>query len=190
MRKVFVDIDNTLGNLTAHYLSWYNSFYNTDLSVDNKTLFTYDIPSTTGTDHEEETRRFIQIFNSPGFWLNEPLFPDAADALELLNNKYEVYLLTTPSWKSTYYFPERLKWIENKLPFMDYHRTIFCQNKGIFLSKSILIDDFHENLAKFRGKTIRSVWGYNEDCLSNRSFDPVDEWSLVPDMVKQVCQLF
>jgi len=201
MKKfLFIDVDNTLANLTKHYLTWYNNLFiyntldedpfNTDIleNFDAYDFIDYTIrnrKTKSVISYEEEKNRLIKIFNSEGFWESIPLLPNADKILYELDKEYETYLVTKPSFKSKYFFSGRLFWVENRLSDFDHEKLIFCKNKSLLRSDGILIDDFPDNLINWRGKTIKVKYKFNEKTKSNKEFFPY-EWEKVPDLIKEL----
>jgi 5'(3')-deoxyribonucleotidase len=189
LKLLFIDIDNTIGNLISHYLKEYNKQFNASFNITHPETFnTYSFPEYTkfeSSSYEEELEKMYKIFNTENFWKTIPLIDYADEVIKELNNIYDIYLLTSPSFKSPYFFNERLNWVEEKLPFFDYHKIIFCENKGMFKTRSILIDDMPKNLTAFRGKTIKINYRYNQQVLTNADFYTT-EWQRVPELLKQL----
>jgi len=188
-RKIFIDVDCTIANLLAHYVSWHNELFGTNISVDYKDIneprFIQLIAKMTGLPKEVEEQYHHTIFNSKDFWRTIPLFPNAATTIKLLNESHEIYLLTAPSFKSTYFFHDRLLWVAENLPFLEMKQVIFCENKALFLSDSILIDDYPINIQNWRGQTIRVNYVYNEQYKADREFAPY-EWEKVPGLIEEL----
>jgi 5'(3')-deoxyribonucleotidase len=189
MKTILIDIDNTIGNLIKHYLSFYNYLFQKSFNLECLDTFNnYDFPSYTNigdTTIEVETQKMHQIFNSKDFWGTIPMLPHATEVLNYLNVKYDIYLLTAPSFESTYFFSERIKWVKTNLPFFDYKKLIFCKNKNLFKSNFILIDDYPANLETFNGKTVKIKYKFNSHIKTNGEFFP-HEWEKVPHILKLI----
>jgi 5'(3')-deoxyribonucleotidase len=190
MKTLLIDIDNTIGNLIGHYLSTYNLKYNSCIDTNIEKFDKWGFPEFThsynkSSSFEEEKEKMINIFNSSGFWETLPLLPNSDKVLKFLNKKYDIYLVTSPSFESPFFFTERIKWVKNNLSFFDYKKLIFCKNKSLFKSNYILIDDYPENLLNFEGKTIKINYKFNEHVNSTENFNPYD-WKLVPNLLKKL----
>jgi 5'(3')-deoxyribonucleotidase len=192
---IFIDIDNTLGMLIKQYLTFYNNLFigyfeylETDVL---DTYDEYDFPTYTKEAHNSsfklEKDRMIQIFNTDKFWETMQVLPGATEVFKQLNSDYDCYLLTAPSFKSKKFFTERLTWVENNFPFFDYHKIIFCENKSLFRSNAILIDDYGKNLETWRGKTIKINYRYNNGVRSDRNVNPL-EWEKVPQLIRELSE--
>jgi 5'(3')-deoxyribonucleotidase len=189
LRTLLIDIDNTIGNLISHYLKYYNNLYNANFKISCldtfDTIYFPEYTSTLYSSPEEEKKKLIEIFNSKGFWESLPLLEKSDEVLKELNTSYNIYLLTSPSFNSTYFFTERIKWVKKNLPFFDYEKLIFCSNKNLFKSDYILIDDYPKNLKNFEGKTIKIKYPFNHETKTDGEFFP-SEWEKVPDILKLI----
>jgi 5'(3')-deoxyribonucleotidase len=199
--RIFIDIDNTMSNLIGHYITWYNNLfiYTTEKEkpLDNDILHiidNWDFPSYLNKNKnsaslEIEKSRLVKIFNSQGFWSTLPLFPNVEEIInELILRKYEIYFLTAPSFNSQYFFNERISWVKRNFPQFNYEKLIFCKPKHLLyneFNRSVLIEDFPENLLNWGGKTIKVNYSYNENIKSTKSFDPKN-WKIVPQLLEEL----
>jgi len=195
MKKiVFIDVDNTIAKLIEHYIKYYNDIFmknekHLDTQISN-ILNTHDFREYTlslrpDSTYEEEFRRLTIIFNSRNFWKTVDTLPNVKEILPILDEKYEIYLLTAPSFKSPHFFSERLEWVQKTFPKFNYEKLIFCKNKSLFRPDSILIDDYPVNLINWRGKSIKVNYKYNEDIKTDKNFYP-NEWERVPELLKEL----
>lgn len=87
-----------------------------------------------------------------GFFLDLDPISGAIEAVNYLREKYDVYILTRPSYRNPLCYTEKRVWIEKYFGIDFCEKLIICPNKGLLIG-DYLIDDFiWEN---FRGKQIQ-----------------------------------
>ena len=64
----------------------------------------------------------------PGFYLDLPTIPGAVDAFNKLSEKYEVYILTAPSWENPSCYTDKRLWVEKYLGDVAYKRLIISND--------------------------------------------------------------
>ena len=72
----------------------------------------------------------------PGFYLKLEPLPGAIDGVKLLQEKYEVYIATRPSYMNAHCYTEKRLWIEKYLGLET------CQNLALVPNKNLLIGDY------------------------------------------------
>ena len=75
-----------------------------------------------------------------GFFLNLEPIDGAIDAMCILADKYDVWILTRPSVNNVMCYSEKAQWIKNHLGFDMQVKTIICTDKSL-LKGDLLIDD-------------------------------------------------
>lgn len=190
MRLLFIDIDNTVANLIGSYLNYYNKEFDAKFNLDCLDTFDqYDFACYTSRDREEksyneEKDKMIKIFNSDNFWDRLPLFENAKEVIHKLSSEWDIYFLTSPSFKSTHFFSGRMTWLNNNFPSLA-EKVIFSGNKGLFTKNSILIDDHPDALLQFRGKTIKMAYMYNRGIKTDAS-SSYKKWLDIPDILRTI----
>ena len=91
--------------------------------------------------------------------------PGAIPALMELDDKHDVYIVSTPSSASVTAM-EKLDWCSHYLPFLNRKQIILCGAKEL-IRGDVLIDDSPDNLAAWkkanpRGHTITISYPFNE----------------------------
>jgi len=66
--------------------------------------------------------------------------PGAVEAFRKLEEKYDVWILTRPSFRNVNCFTEKAQWIWDHLGFDVVQRMVFCGDKSL-LKGEYLIDD-------------------------------------------------
>ena len=87
-----------------------------------------------------------------GFFTSLDPLPRAIEAYKKLENHFEVYILTAPSYKNPLCYTEKRVWVEQHLDLETTQNLIICKRKGL-LKGDYLIDDFE--YPEFEGQQIR-----------------------------------
>ena len=80
--------------------------------------------------------------------------PDAIDAFNTLSKKYEVYILTAPSWENPSCYTDKRLWVEKYIGDAAYKRLIICNDKSLFSGKALIDDRTKYGVTKFKGEHI------------------------------------
>lgn len=76
-----------------------------------------------------------------GFFSNLEFLEDAEESFRYLESKYDVWILTRPSFKNIHCYSEKIKWIVNNLGEHMVEKTIISPVKNIISHGEFLIDD-------------------------------------------------
>ena len=90
--------------------------------------------------------------SKPGFFASLKPLPGAIEAYKKLENYFEVYILTAPSYRNPLCYTEKRVWVEQHLGLETTQNLIICKRKGL-LKGDYLIDDF--DYPEFEGQQIR-----------------------------------
>lgn len=89
-----------------------------------------------------------------GFFLNLEEMPDAIESFKKLQEKYDVWILTRPSFMNVLCYTEKAQWVLNHLGFDVLKQTIMAGNKSL-LKGDYLIDDMNtDHQSEFEGQWI------------------------------------
>jgi 5'-nucleotidase len=102
-------------------------------------------------------RRAVQEFpqSKEGFWYNLAPMPGAIESFNYLFDKYDVWILTRPSFHNLNCYTEKAKWVRDNLGFEAQKKTILCGDKSL-VKGHYLIDDHHKDgQTEFEGKWIQ-----------------------------------
>ncbi len=143
--KIFIDMDHTLNKLYESYNEQYLKMFNRDLGLTREGLTTYFIHEITGPNSTLERERKYQIFNTLGFWENIPIYDNAAQVMEQLYKKHDVYIVTAPWVEAPNCYLEKANWVKKNLPFFDVNKIIYTKFKHLLLG-DVIVDDNPEYL--------------------------------------------
>ena len=155
MKTLMIDMDDviTIGNFNKYI----EEFMNIEINMDNITNY-YDVQDLVKSKEYE----FWKYVEDKDLYKGAPLFKDCYEVLEKLNNKYDVYIVTSYLWRDTidisgknlgykYYY------LKEMLPFIDPSKYIFTTNKNL-LHFDIKIDDKYDNLENADTKILFNSW--------------------------------
>lgn len=113
-----------------------------------------------GRPEDEVFKNAKKYVHSKGFFRNAPVMEGSIDALQELNKKYNLFIVS-----AAMEFPnslnEKLEWLNEHFPFIQWQQIVFCGSKTV-VHGDIMIDDHYKNLDYFKGKTILFTQPHNE----------------------------
>lgn len=111
-KRIFIDMDNTLCDYSGRHKEW-----------------------------QEGGKVSIPYPQSQyGFFASLDPIPGAIESYRALEQRYEVYILTAPSYLNPLCYTEKRVWVEQHLGLATTPRLIICKRKGL-LKGDYLIDD-------------------------------------------------
>lgn len=139
--NIGIDLDDTIEDLVAGWLSWLNGHYGTAYKPEDITE--WDIASYFPTLSRDEV--FAPLHNSLFWEKYVKMKPDAAKYIKMLFDEgFNIYIVTSATPESLLYKWEYI--ISEHLPFLTHKNIIMCSNKQLLSNLDILIDDGIHNL--------------------------------------------
>ena len=125
--KVFVDMDGTMCQFRESYLQWKK-------------------------EHPEITYPQSQF----GFFSNLSPIPGAIDAFKILEENFDVYILTKPSVYNLMCFTEKADWVKRHLGFHMLEKLILMCDKSMVKAEGayLIDDDIQAGQLQFEGEFI------------------------------------
>lgn len=143
--SIAIDMDETIADPIKKAREWYYRDYGktfTPEELHGKT-FTEAVPP----EHKDKIKEYL---NTPGFFRDLDVFPDAMEVLKELNQKYKLYIVS-----AAMEFPDSLRdkydWLQEHFPFLTWKQFCLCGDKSI-VQTDIMIDDLIRNFTFFKGK--------------------------------------
>lgn len=168
MKKIGIDLDTTLNNLSEDWLRLYNEKYNDNLPEFKHWDCTLDVKTECGN-------KIFDLIKTPNFFYNLKLNDNAYDVIFELSKGFELYIVTA-------YFSEtcvdKTNWVRKHLPYFDIKNIIFCNNKSL-LNLDYLIDDGGHNIEGFKQKGIVYDMAYNRYLVDE--YTRVKNWLDIKD---------
>ena len=128
---LFIDMDGVLADAEAKMKIWEDK-----LGIEVKELFEK------------------KLYHMPGFYSDLPPMKGAVEAFNILSEKYEVYILTAPSWENVSCYTDKRIWVEKYLGKSAYKRLIISNDKSLFSGRAIIDDRVKYGVTKFKGEHI------------------------------------
>ncbi|BDS13541.1 5' nucleotidase, NT5C type [Aureispira anguillae] len=111
-KRIYIDMDNTL----------------------------CDFQSKSNEMKEQSNGTLLYPQSQYGFFTSLKPLPDALTAYQKLEQHFEVYILTAPSYRNPLCYTEKRVWVEQHLGLERTKNLIICKRKGL-LKGDFLIDD-------------------------------------------------
>jgi hypothetical protein len=89
-----------------------------------------------------------------GFFLKLPEIENAIESVNILKEKYDVWILTRPSIKNVNCFTEKAQWIWDHLGFDMLEKLIISSDKSLLKGDYLIDDQNNANQDKFEGTWI------------------------------------
>ncbi|HMC85062.1 MAG TPA: hypothetical protein VKI61_06030 [Chitinophagaceae bacterium] len=167
MKRVLVDMDEVIADVTFAMTEWYKKNYGGD--IDNaKMLEGESLVKGFPEVHQATIRQ--QLFEK-GFFRHLPVMENSVEVLKEMNKKYEVYIVSAATE-----FPNSLTdkyyWLEDHFPFFSWKQMVFCGDKSM-IQADFMIDDHAKHLQYFRGKPFIFTAPHN---LNEQRFERLNNW--------------
>jgi 5'(3')-deoxyribonucleotidase len=170
-KRIAIDMDNVMADITSQLLSWYHRATGLLLSVDDMIgkdeIAVFPEPAI--------SRQFLY---EPGFFSEAPVMPDAQEVIAELNKVYEVFIVSA-AMEFPNSLPEKYDWLARHFPFLGWQQFVFCGSKTV-IKADYLIDDHLKNLDFFEGEALLFTAPHNQ--LINRH-TRVNNWQEVANLL-------
>ena len=157
-RKLAVDIDNTIWDLVTPWLTYYNRIYEDNIKYDDIKKYEFFDIIKNATRNE-----MLNLLNQEEFWDSVVPYSESFEYLKKLNEEYELYIVTSTSYKTP---RKKFDKLFSYFNFLTEDQLIITSKKYL-LNVDILIDDCVECLA--HGNYIKLLIDspYNKDISDN-----------------------
>lgn len=105
-------------------------------------------------DTDERKKAIDDCQAIPHFYLDLEPIPGALEGYKALDERYDVYILSAPSWDNPFSFSDKRIWVENHLGLIVYKKLILTHNKGHFKGRALIDDRIKYGVDKFDGEHI------------------------------------
>jgi 5'(3')-deoxyribonucleotidase len=110
----------------------------------------------------KEGEAFPELFRwveTPGFFRTIPVMADSQRVLKLLNESYEIIIISMAT-EFPVSLTDKQLWMNENFPFISWKQVVFCGNKSL-IPADLMIDDHFKNLDNFKGETIMFIQPHN-----------------------------
>lgn len=170
MKRILVDMDGVLADVYSRYAELYEK--ETGLRKSAEELI--------GCKEAESYPEVLRWVSTPGFFRSLPVMPDSQRVLKLLNESYEIIIVSMATE-----FPASLTdkqlWLNENFPFISWKQVVFCGDKSL-IPADMMIDDHFKNLDYFKGKTIMYLQPHNLN-ETNHNHIIVSSWAEIEKLL-------
>lgn len=92
--------------------------------------------------------------SNPRIFTELELIDGAKEAIELLDEKFELYFLSTPMYNVPESYMDKRLWLETHFPTISNKKLILTHNKGLCIGKYLIDDRIKHGVDKFCGEHI------------------------------------
>ena len=185
MKRLMIDMDNCITD--AYFMETVNDFLHTDYKMKDQTMFHLQklVP-------EDQRQDYWKYMLEHTFYGDCPLLENAYEVLKELNEKYELYIVTTYYYKdsnpdiSGKVLKDKYEYLQNKLPFISPKQYIFIDDKTL-IHWDIAIDDRTNNLKSADQKILMNAWHnqeFTKEQLEEQGIVRVSGWSEILEILK------
>lgn len=141
MRTIAIDMDGVLADVYSQFIDMH--FQETGERLNLEKL--------KGLTEKEAFPYLYTHVNAKGFFKNVPLIPGAKKALQNLQAKYRLFIVSAAT-EFPLSLTEKQTWLNLHFPFISWKQMVFCGSKEI-IQTDIMIDDHFKNLDTFSGES-------------------------------------
>jgi len=163
MKRILVDMDGVLADVYTRFIDLYEEETGLKKIMDNLI----------GLKEGEAFPELYRWIESPGFFRTIPVMPESQRVLNLLNNYYEI-LVVSMATEFPASLTDKQLWVNDNFPFISWKQVVFCGNKSL-IPADLMIDDHFKNLDNFEGETIMFIQPHNIN-NTNHHHKTVSSW--------------
>ena len=141
---VLCDLDGVVGRFTDAFLNTYKLAGGT--VPEGFVVDSWDFP-----DLLPDQPAVSAAWRDPRIFLEQELYPGAAEALKLLNDNSDLMLVTSAAPPLGAHVPAKLRWLAVVASFIKPEQVLFTCRKEL-VHGEVFIDDYHCNVVKWRAR--------------------------------------
>lgn len=166
--RIAIDMDEVLADPIHKFIQLYNRDHQVplDLLIHPGTEIFQNVPA-------EVSDKWKEYINEKGFFRDLPVIEGAVDAVQKLQQQYEVYIVSAAmEFKNS--LEDKMDWLSQHFPFISWKQIVFCGEK--IVDVDIMIDDRIKNFKDFKGRPLLFTSPHN---LLITDYERVDNWQQV-----------
>lgn len=166
--RIAIDMDEVLADPIHKFIQLYNRDHQVplDLIIKPGTEIFQNVPA-------EINQKWFEYINEKGFFRDLPVIDGAVEAVQKLQENYEVYIVSAAmEFKNS--LEDKFDWLQEHFPFISWKQIIFCGEK--IVDVDIMIDDRIKNFADFKGRPLLFTSPHN---VLITEYERVDNWKQV-----------
>jgi 5'-nucleotidase len=172
MKRILVDMDGVLADVYHRFFELHKKE-----TGEQKTL-----EEIIGFKEGEAFPGVARWVETPGFFRSIPVMPDSQRVLKLLNESYDIVVVSMATEFPTSLTDKQL-WLHEYFPFISWRQIVFCGDKNL-IKADIMIDDHFKNLDNFTGETIMFIQPHNMNMKKTRHRG-VSSWEEIEKLLLQ-----
>ena len=157
-RKLAVDIDNTLWDLIRPWIRIYNVLYKDN--VDYEDITEYEFFHMLKVNNKSD---MLDLLTSKQFWTSVFPYENSYEYLRKLNDEFELYIVTSTSYKTP---KEKFDRLFNMFDFLKEDQLVITSHKDL-LNVDIMVDDCVDHLTEGNYMKFLIDAPYNRDVEDN-----------------------
>jgi 5'-nucleotidase len=156
MKRILVDMDGVLADIYQRFFELHEE------ETDIRKTFNEII----GMKEGDAFPALGDWVMTPGFFRSMPVMPGSQKGLKLLNEKYDVTVVSMAT-EFPISLTDKQLWLHDNFPFINWKQIVFCGDKSL-IRADIMIDDHLKNLDNFEGETILFTQPHNITEIASR----------------------
>ncbi|PIF47378.1 5'(3')-deoxyribonucleotidase [Chryseobacterium sp. 52] len=170
MKKVIVDMDGVMADVYRQLVKFEKRDSGNEI----------EISGLTGLPEIEAFPNGKKHVNEVGFFRTLPVMEGSRDALEYINNKYELYIVSA-GMEFPNSLREKFDWLAEHFPFISWEQIVLCGSKKV-VHGDVMIDDYPKNLDHFAGEKFIFTQPHNE-LIENDHYKRFSSWEEIMNVL-------
>lgn len=148
-QRIIIDMDGVMADVYLRYIQ-------RELEETGRQII---YAETNGLTEKGAFPNCMKHVNERDFFRYIPLMKGAVEAVQKLNDQYEVFIVSA-AMEFPYSLEEKYFWLQEHFPFLSWEQFAFCGSKTV-IAGDIMIDDNFKNLDHFKGRTLLFTQPHN-----------------------------
>ncbi|MBP2616774.1 5' nucleotidase, NT5C type [Chryseobacterium jejuense] len=170
MKKVIIDMDGVMADVYPQLIEFEKRDSGIEVEPD----------AMTGKPEMDIFPNGKKHVNEVGFFRTLPVMEGSQKAIEYLNSKYELYIVSA-GMEFPNSLREKYDWLAEHFPFITWEQIVLCGSKKV-VSGDVMIDDYPKNLDHFSGQRLIFTQPHNE-LIENETYKRVNSWEEIMEIL-------
>jgi 5'-nucleotidase len=172
MKRILVDMDGVIADVYTRFFELY----------EEETGMKKTMNEIIGLKEGEAFPQVLRWVETPGFFRTLPVMKDSQRVLSLLNEKYDIVVVSMAT-EFPVSLTDKQLWLNDNFPFISWKQVVLCGNKSL-IKADIMIDDHFKNLDYFEGETIMYIQPHNINSTGHKH-KKVFSWNDIEKLLLQ-----
>jgi 5'-nucleotidase len=170
MLTLAIDMDETMADTTRQINKWYEREFGHTLTEEQ--LHGKEFRQAVPPGHSGVVHKYL---NTPGFFRDIEVYPDAIEVVRELNKKYQIFVVSAATE-----FPNSLKdkieWLDELFPYLNWKQYCLCGDKSL-VQTDLMIDDRSRNFIHLKGSKTYLYSAHHN--VAETAYERVNDWKEV-----------